>query len=203
MNKNNIYDNSSKRYSFFRLNQSHIKQEKYSKFNGKISKSDIKTSFKETVTQTNQNHIITTSIEKITVKSQNSNRTSYILTKNNGNYNKNPSVEEMSDNPKGYYSTTPFKEISTEKPNNYKKYRIDTKGCKISNWPLFDRETKKLYKNLTNERLNCDSRRPLIKIKRVNSTWIQLDWSELNYKPFCYNSELIRGEGENSVRFGK
>jgi hypothetical protein len=124
-------------------------------------------------------------------------------TKNNENYDKNQSVEEVTDNLKGYYSTIPFKEISIEKLKNYKKYRIDTKGCKISNWPLFDGETKRLYKNLTDKKVNCESRRPIVKVKRINSTWIQLDWSELNFKPFCYNSELIRGGGENSVRFGK
>jgi hypothetical protein len=99
---------------------------------------------------------------------------------------------------------TLFKEfvITTEKPKNY-KYRIDTKGCKILNWPLFDGDTKKLFKNLTNEKINCDSGRPLIKIQRVNSTWIQLDWSDLSYTPFCYISELIRGKGEHSLRFGK
>ncbi len=139
----------------------------------------------------------------MTEKPQNSNRNSYMETKNNENYGKNQSVEEVTDNLKGYYSTTLFKEISKEKSKNYKKYRIDTKGCKISNWPVFDGETKKLYKNLTNKKINCESRRPIIKVKRVNSTLIQLDWTELKFKPFCYNSELIRGEGENSVRFGK
>jgi hypothetical protein len=71
------------------------------------------------------------------------------------------------------------------------------------NWPLFDGETKKLYENVTNEKINCESQQPIVDIKRVNSTWIQLNWSQLNYTPFCYISELIRGEGEDGVRFGK
>jgi len=80
---------------------------------------------------------------------------------------------------------------------------LDTKGCKIGNWPLFDSETWPLYKNLSKDEIKCKTREPIIKIKRVNSTWIQLDWSKLNYKPFCYISELIRGDSEDSVRYGK
>jgi hypothetical protein len=55
---------------------------------------------------------------------------------------------------------------------------------------------------MTNKKIDCNSRKPVIEIKRLNSSRIQINWSQLNYKPFCYISEMIR-EGENSVQFGK
>ncbi len=186
---------------FLRFNGSHNKSEKYSKFDVKKSEPDIKTSFKETVTEIIQNPINISNVRNFKEKPQNSNKT--VVTKNYENFDKTLNVDEVTDILKNFYFTTPFKEYSTAKPKNYKKYRIDTKGCKISDWPLFDEETKRLYKNLTNQKLNCESRRPIINVKRVNSTWIQLDWSKLNNRPYCYISELIRGEGENSVQFGK
>ncbi len=99
------------------------------------------------------------------------------------------------------YNTTPSTETVTERPKN--KYRIDTKGCKMSNWPLFDEETKKLYKNMTQESLKCESSEPTIEIQRVNGTWIQLNWTKLDKKPFCYISELRLGANDNSLLFGK
>jgi hypothetical protein len=91
-------------------------------------------------------------------------------------------------------------ETATKRPKN--KYRIDTKGCKILNWPLFDEETEKLYKNMTQESLECESRQPTIEIKRVNGTWTQLNWTKLDKNPFCYISELRLGNHENSLLFG-
>jgi hypothetical protein len=99
------------------------------------------------------------------------------------------------------YNTAPSTETVTDRPKN--KYRIDTKGCKISNWPLFDEETEKLYKNLTQESLKCESQEPAIEIQRVDGTWIQLNWTKLDKKPFCYISELRLGAHENSLLFGK
>jgi hypothetical protein len=104
-------------------------------------------------------------------------------------------------NNNGSNSTTPSTETVTERPKN--KYRIDTKGCKILNWPLFDEETQKLYKNMTQESLKCESRQPTIEIQRVNGTWIQLNWTKLDKKPFCYICELRLGDHENSLIFGK
>jgi hypothetical protein len=99
------------------------------------------------------------------------------------------------------YNTTPSTETVTERPIN--KYRIDTKGCKISDWPLFDEETEKLYKNMTQESLKCEYRQPTIEIQRINGTWIQLNWSKLDKNPFCYISELRLGAHENRLLFGK
>jgi hypothetical protein len=104
-------------------------------------------------------------------------------------------------NNKESYNTTPSTQTKTERPKN--KYRIDTKGCKILNWPLFDEETQKLYKNMTQESLKCESRQPAIEIQRINGTWIQLNWTKLDKKPFCYISELRLGADENSLIFGK
>jgi hypothetical protein len=56
---------------------------------------------------------------------------------------------------------------------------------------------------MTDKKIDCNSRKPVIEIKRLNSIWIQINWSQLNYKPFCYISEMIRGKGENRVKFGK
>jgi hypothetical protein len=117
--------------------------------------------------------------------------------------NRNDSITETTIevlNNNGFNRTTPSQTV-TERPEN--KYRIDTKGCKIINWPLFDEETQKLYKNMTQESLKCESRQPTIEIQRVNGTWIQLNWTKLDKKPFCYISELRLGDHENSLIFGK
>jgi hypothetical protein len=51
---------------------------------------------------------------------------------------------------------------------------------------------------MTDKKIDCNSRKPVI-----DSILIQINWSQLNYKPFCYISEMIRGKGENRVKFGK
>jgi hypothetical protein len=56
---------------------------------------------------------------------------------------------------------------------------------------------------MTQESLKCESRQPSIEIQRVNGTWIQLNWTKLDKKPFCYISELRLGNHENSLLFGK
>ncbi len=98
---------------------------------------------------------------------------------------------------------SPINALKTKQPKTNDKYKLDTKGCKIGNWPLFDAETRPLYKNLSKSETNCKIHEPIIRIKRVNSTWIQLDWSKLNYKTFCYIPEFKRGDNEDSVRYGK
>ncbi len=100
-------------------------------------------------------------------------------------------------------NNSPINALKTKQPKTNDKYKLDTKGCKIGNWPLFDTETRPLYKNLSNGQIRCKTHEPIIKVKRVDSTWIQLDWSKLEYKPFCYISELRRGDREDSVLYGK
>ncbi len=133
-----------------------------------------------------------------------------IINKTTSLFKINSFVEEVTENRKNNneilienHQILNESKITEEKHMDLIKYRIDTKGCKIFNWPLFDEETKPIFKNLTNEKIKCDSRQTFVEIKRFNSTAIQLDWSKLNYTPFCYISELIRGEGEDSVSFGK
>jgi hypothetical protein len=98
---------------------------------------------------------------------------------------------------------SPINGLKTKQPKTNGKYKLDTKGCKIGNRPLFDAETRPLYKNLSNDQIKCKTHEPIIKVKRVYSTWIQLDWSKLDYKPFCYISELRRGDNEDSMLYGK
>ncbi len=91
---------------------------------------------------------------------------------------------------------------TTEKSRISNGYRIDSKGCKIIDWPLFDSETKPLFKNLSKVRIKCGSRKPKINIKRINGTWIQLDWSKLPQIPLCYVSQFRRGVTDNDLLFG-
>jgi hypothetical protein len=62
------------------------------------------------------------------------------------------------------------------------KYLINTRGCAIVLWPLFDSETKRLFINHANETFNCKNDIEM-KIKRINGTFIQLitneNWTSL------------------------
>ena len=92
---------------------------------------------------------------------------------------------------------------STEKSVEKSKtdYRINTNGCKIKNWPLFDNETIKLFENKTETIWECKP--DLIHIKRFDETWISLDWTELGYKPFCYFRKLSRGYDDFHFDYGQ
>ena len=80
------------------------------------------------------------------------------------------------------------------------KYLINTPECKIIDLPLYDDETLLLYTNI--DELKCD-RKSLIKINRFNETSIQLNWTEVGYKPFCYHRQLSRGWDDYHVKYGK
>ena len=83
-----------------------------------------------------------------------------------------------------------------------KKYRIETKSCKISDLPTFDQETNKLFSHLNDPETiwKCDHKP--IKIKRFNETYIRFDWTELGFKPFCYYRRLSRGNDDFHYNFG-
>ena len=101
-----------------------------------------------------------------------------------------------------------FREKFNKLKNNIKKtnekqkgkFLINTPGCKINDLPLYDKETKLLYSNITE--LKCD-RKSGIKINRFEETWIQLNWTEVGYKPFCYYRQLSRGSDDYHVKYGK
>jgi len=165
------------------------------------------------------NHGFTTNIDSTTPfteavnevsKNENNFTIKEIINKTTSLFKINSFVEEVTGNQKNNneilienHQILNESKIIEEKRTDLIKYRIDTKGCKIFNWPLFDEEIKRVFKNLTNEKIKCDFYQSFVEIKRFNSTAIQLDWPKLSYTPFCYISELIRGEGENSMSFGK
>ena len=83
-----------------------------------------------------------------------------------------------------------------------KKYRIETKSCKISDLPTFDQETRNLFNHLNDPETiwKCDQKP--IKIKRFNETWIRFDWTEVGFQPFCYYRRLSRGNDDFQYNFG-
>ncbi|XP_054164704.1 uncharacterized protein LOC128962351 [Oppia nitens] len=71
-------------------------------------------------------------------------------------------------------------------------YRLDTRGCRISDLPVFDEETRPLFADYIHSnqtQWQCSKRMP-IKISRQNETSILLDWSGLNFQPLCYYRKL-------------
>ena len=84
-------------------------------------------------------------------------------------------------------------------------YRINTKMCKIIDLPLYNQETDWVFKKLRANKIpkiEC-KRKFQIKIYRFDETSIQLNWTEVGYKPFCYYRQLSRGLNDFYVKFGK
>ena len=78
-------------------------------------------------------------------------------------------------------------------------HRINTRGCNISELPLYDVETRDLFENKTEVIWKCTD--TPIKILRFNETWIRIDWTKLNYKPYCYYRQLMRGQHDNDFKY--
>ena len=80
------------------------------------------------------------------------------------------------------------------------KYRINTPGCKISELPLFDEETRDLFEDYPETVWRCKPSK--MHIIRYNETCIHLDWYPLNYTPLCYYRSLglnPKGDKRNFV----
>ena len=94
----------------------------------------------------------------------------------------------------------------TQNYYNYKKYektyRLDTNSCKIIDLPLFDEETRGLFKNDSKTIYECSHKR-MVKIKRFEETSILLNWNDLGYTPACYYRELSRGKDDHDYLYGK
>ena len=82
------------------------------------------------------------------------------------------------------------------KPN-----RINTSGCKINDLPLYDKEIKDIYSDIEDNVWKCE-RKSQIKINRFDETSIQLNWTEVGYKPFCYYRQLSRGSDNFHYEYG-
>ena len=93
--------------------------------------------------------------------------------------------------------------------NNYenfkkyeKTYRINTKSCKISDLPLYDEETRRLFKNQWGTVWPCSHKRK-VKISRFEETSIHLNWSDLGFTPACYHRKLSRGRDDYEYIYGE
>ena len=85
------------------------------------------------------------------------------------------------------------------------EYLIDTKTCRLKEWPLFDEETTPLYVNMTDKYYECD-KMPEIRVKRVNLTWVKIELpvknniSESSW--LCYAREVQRYPNGDSYDYG-
>lgn len=67
------------------------------------------------------------------------------------------------------------------------KYLINTNGCSIVWWPVFDFETKPIFVNTSNKSLNCETDNQ-IKLIRVNGTYIRINMSQNSKAIKCFAS---------------
>lgn len=56
--------------------------------------------------------------------------------------------------------------------NVHKSYLVNTQGCKIVDWPVFDDETIELFENYTDLEYECP--KSVVTIKRINGIGIQI-----------------------------
>ena len=83
------------------------------------------------------------------------------------------------------------------------RFRIETKGCKITDLPLYDIETRRLFKNILETIWECNHK-PVVNVKRFNETSIDLSWTEvMAYKPICYYRKLSRGIDDFHFIYGQ
>ncbi len=82
------------------------------------------------------------------------------------------------------------------------KYIINTELCKMIAWPLFDDETRPIFRNHSGHRFNCRERK-LINVKRINETKLSIELSDIKPLPQCFVTELLRVKNFDSIyRFG-
>ena len=88
---------------------------------------------------------------------------------------------------------------------DHKKYRLNTKGCKINELPLYDEETKDIFKETNKTKTIWDCIDTVIKFERFNETWIRLSYYVLDDRPLCYYRSLKVGpKGDKSdFKYGR
>ena len=91
--------------------------------------------------------------------------------------------------------------IKNFKKTKEKNYLINTPGCLINDLPLYDEEIKHIYSDIEKNVWKCE-RKSRIKINRFDETSIQLNWTEVGYKPFCYYRQLSRGSEYLNFKYG-
>ena len=86
------------------------------------------------------------------------------------------------------------------------RYLVNTEMCQIIEWPLFDTETRPLFRNHSGRRVKCRSpETKLIEVKRINQTVIQIQYLN-DTQPIsqCFVTPLLRKRGQDSsVTYGR
>ena len=67
--------------------------------------------------------------------------------------------------------------------------------------PLIYEDTKDVLKNFKETEWKCE-RKSRLKINRFDETSIQLNWTEVGYKPRCYFRQLSRGSDDFHFNYG-